>query len=46
MTPAAIENTGWKIYILFCIMLFLSIPIVYFFLPEVSSTALTQFSHW
>ncbi len=35
MTPAAIENTGWKIYLLFCIMIALSIPFVYFFLPEV-----------
>jgi len=36
MTPSAIDNTGWKIYILFCIMLVLGIPFVYFFLPEVS----------
>lgn len=45
MTPAAIENTGWKIYILFCIMLFLSIPIVYFFLPEASSSQLLYRLH-
>jgi membrane protein implicated in regulation of membrane protease activity len=35
MTPTAIENTGWKIYLLFCIFLALSVPFVYFFLPEV-----------
>lgn len=35
MTPAAISKTGWRIYLLFCIMLALSIPFVYFFLPEV-----------
>lgn len=35
MTPAVIENTGWKIYLLFCIMIALSIPFVYFFLLEV-----------
>ena len=38
MTPAAIANTGWRIYLLFCIMLFFSVPFVYFFLPEVRST--------
>lgn len=37
MTPPAIANTGWKIYILFCIMTALSIPFVYFFMPEVCS---------
>lgn len=35
MTPTAIANTGWKIYLLFCIMLALSIPFVYFLVPEV-----------
>lgn len=35
MTPAAIANTGWKIYLLFCFMTALSIPFVYFFMPEV-----------
>jgi hypothetical protein len=36
MTPAAVQHTGWKIYLLFIIMTALSIPFVYFFLPEVS----------
>lgn len=35
MTPPAIANTGWKIYLLFCFMTALSIPFVYFFMPEV-----------
>jgi hypothetical protein len=35
MTPPAIANTGWKIYILFCVLIALSIPFVYFFVPEV-----------
>ena len=36
MTPTAIANTGYKIYILFILMTVLSFPFVYFFLPEVS----------
>ena len=35
MSPSAVENTQWRIYLLFCIMLILSIPFVYFFIPEV-----------
>lgn len=36
MAPTAIANTGWRIYLLFCVMLFLSIPFAFFLLPEVS----------
>jgi len=36
MLPSAIANTGWKIYILFILCTALSIPFVYFCLPEVS----------
>lgn len=35
ITPYAIDTAGWKFYILFCVMIFLNIPFVYFFLPEV-----------
>ena len=35
ITPYAIETAGWKFYLLFCIMIFLSIPFTFFFLPEV-----------
>lgn len=35
VTPVAIENAGWKFYLLFCIMNALGFPFVYFFLPEV-----------
>jgi MFS family permease len=35
MTPTAVKHTGWKIYLLFVILTALSIPFVYFFLPEV-----------
>ncbi|KAK1763988.1 general substrate transporter [Phialemonium atrogriseum] len=42
MTPPAIANTGWKIYLLFCIMLVLGIPFTYFFLPETSGKTLEE----
>lgn len=44
MTPPAIANTGWKIYLLFCVMLILSIPFTYFLLPEVRSSMLLSSS--
>lgn len=37
ITPHAIENAGWKFYLLFCIMIALNIPLTYFFFPEVSA---------
>ncbi|BCS30765.1 uncharacterized protein APUU_81068A [Aspergillus puulaauensis] len=45
MTPAAIANTGWKIYLLFCIMMTLSIPFVYFFLPETTGKSLEEIDY-
>jgi hypothetical protein len=36
MTPTAIAHTGWKIYLLFVIFTALSLPFVYFYVPEVS----------
>ncbi|KAL4876843.1 general substrate transporter [Aspergillus karnatakaensis] len=45
MTPTAIENTGWKIYLLFCIMLALSIPFVYFFMPETNGKTLEEIDY-
>ncbi|KAJ5518216.1 General substrate transporter [Penicillium expansum] len=45
MTPAAIANTGWKIYLLFCFMTALSIPFVYFFMPETSGKTLEEIDY-
>ncbi|CRL29841.1 Sugar/inositol transporter [Penicillium camemberti] len=45
MTPPAIANTGWKIYLLFCFMTALSIPFVYFFMPETSGKTLEEIDY-
>ncbi|KAJ5683440.1 General substrate transporter [Penicillium macrosclerotiorum] len=45
MSPPAIANTGWRIYILFCIMNALSIPFVYFVLPETSGKSLEEIDY-
>lgn len=46
MTPPAIANTGWKIYLLFCFMTALSIPFVYFFMPEVRGPLAWFYLSW
>jgi hypothetical protein len=35
ITPTAIENTGWRIYLLFIFMTTIGLFWVYFFVPEV-----------
>ncbi|ETI24591.1 hypothetical protein G647_03960 [Cladophialophora carrionii CBS 160.54] len=45
MTPTAVEHTGWKIYLLFVIMTALSIPYVYFFLPETTKMTLEEIDY-
>ncbi|GME50698.1 general substrate transporter [Neofusicoccum parvum] len=42
MAPTAIANTGWRIYLLFCVMLFLSIPFSFFLLPETNGKTLEE----
>lgn len=34
ITPIAIENIGWKTYIIFAILNATWVPIIYFFFPE------------
>lgn len=34
VTPVAIENIGWKTYIIFAILNATWVPIIYFFFPE------------
>ncbi|KAI9929516.1 hypothetical protein ASPWEDRAFT_110586 [Aspergillus wentii DTO 134E9] len=34
ITPIAIQNIGWRVFIIFAILNFLWIPIVFFFFPE------------
>jgi hypothetical protein len=50
ITPYAIANAGWKFYLLFCVMILLNIPVVYFFFPAVRSLVvkfvLAAYSAW
>lgn len=45
ITPMAIEQAGWKFYLLFCVMITLNIPFVFFFLPEVSTVLRNRSCH-
>ncbi|PSN68627.1 general substrate transporter [Corynespora cassiicola Philippines] len=45
VTPHAIENAGWKFYLLFCIMIALNIPFTYFFFPETSGKTLEEIDY-
>lgn len=40
ITPVGIQNIGWKLYIVFCILNWASIVVVYFFYPETSGKTL------
>jgi hypothetical protein len=34
ITPPAINNIGWKTYVIFAVFNFTFLPIIYFFYPE------------
>jgi len=40
ITPVGIQNIGWKLYIVFCILNWASILVVWFFYPETSGKTL------
>ncbi|QGA13267.1 hypothetical protein EYB26_000915 [Talaromyces marneffei] len=42
ITPVGIQNIGWKLYIVFCILNWATIVVVYFFYPETAGKSLEQ----
>ena len=42
ITPVGIQNIGWKLYIVFCVLNWATIVIVYFFSPETAGKSLEQ----
>ncbi|KAJ5606279.1 sugar transporter [Penicillium lagena] len=40
ITPVGIQNIGWKLYVVFCILNWATIPIVYFLYPETAGRTL------
>jgi hypothetical protein len=40
ITPVGLQNIGWKLYIVFCILNWASIIVVWFFYPETSGKTL------
>jgi hypothetical protein len=40
ITPVGIQNIGWKLYIVFCILNWATIPVVYFLYPETAGRTL------
>ncbi|KAF5541172.1 sugar transporter [Fusarium phyllophilum] len=45
VTPYAIDTAGWKLYLLFCVMILLNIPFTFFFLPETSGKTLEELDY-
>ncbi|KIX94522.1 uncharacterized protein Z520_09908 [Fonsecaea multimorphosa CBS 102226] len=45
ITPTAVEHTGWKIFLLFILLQALSIPWVYFFVPETAKKTLEEIDY-
>lgn len=42
ITPVGIQNIGWKLYIVFCILNWATILVVYFYYPETAGKTLEQ----
>lgn len=45
MTPPAIQNIGWRVFIIFAIFNAMWVPIVYFFFPETKGLELEDIDH-
>ncbi|KAJ9609535.1 hypothetical protein H2200_005862 [Cladophialophora chaetospira] len=45
ITPTAVEHTGWKVFLLFILLQGLSIPWVYFFVPETARKTLEEIDY-
>lgn len=45
ITPIAIDNIGWRTFVIFAVLCFTWIPLVYAFFPETSGLQLEDIDH-